>query len=152
MLHHYTAAGLRVRGLALDIMGADKDSLHLQHGHGIVSSKTDWKTVLNELNSWLTRNPREIVTLFFESYLTGPKPGQTTPTPLSALDETLRETIGCYKSGKAAQTDALLNRNFSYLIDGIKNLNPAILRLTNHPLPAGLNAGTTLLTGLVVSK
>jgi hypothetical protein len=108
-----------VRGLALDIMGDDKDSLHLQHGHGIVSSKTDWVTVLNELNSWLTNNPREIVMLFFESYLTGPKPGQTIATPLSALDETLKETIGCYKSGKAAQTDAVLNRNFSYLIDGV---------------------------------
>ena len=58
-----------VRGLALDIYGDDENSLHLQHGHGNPVSATPWSKIHQELKDWLTANPREIVCLFFESYL-----------------------------------------------------------------------------------
>lgn len=106
-----------VRGFALDIWGSDETSLYLQHGPKNPVSSTPWKKVRDELKTWLDKHTTEIVTLFFESYLTGPKPGQTQSSPLAALDDSLKD-IGCYKSGKAVQEDAILKRNFSYLING----------------------------------
>ena len=112
--------GVRV-ACSLDIMGNsnEKHSLSTCSMAALQSIRQQptGRIVPDELNSWLELHPLDIVTLFFESYLTGPKPGETTPTALSALDETLRE-IDCYKAGKAAQMDAILNRNSSYLIEG----------------------------------
>ena len=62
-----------VRGLALDIYGSDEDSLYLSHG----GATTTWSKVRDELNHWLAAHPNEIVTLFFESYLTGPEKGKS---------------------------------------------------------------------------
>jgi len=61
-----------VRGLVFDIYGDDEDSLHLQHGHGNLITWCSWKKVRDEIKAWFDKNPDNIVTLFFESYLTGP--------------------------------------------------------------------------------
>jgi len=107
-----------VRGFALDIWGDDEHSFHLQHGGANPLTATVWKKVLDELDAWLTAHPREIVVLFFESYLAGPDDGHTTTSPLHDLDTSLSR-ITCYKSGKGVQQAAMLNCNFSFLIDGM---------------------------------
>src|SRR5215217_1968852 len=77
-----------VRGFALDIYGDDENSLHLQHGHGS-PYQVKWEDVRDVLKTWLKDNPREIVILFFESYLKGPTyDGQ--PCALAGLDASLQ--------------------------------------------------------------
>lgn len=104
-----------VRGFALDIYGDDEGSLHLQHGHGNLASATPWEKIRRELDVWLTRNEDQIVTLFFESYLTGPKRGTTSPTALEALDHSLRSVTG-YKSGSNTQLDAISSKTLKDLV------------------------------------
>ncbi len=107
-----------VRGFALDIWGDDEHSLHLQHGGANPLTATVWKKVVDELDAWLTSHPREIVVLFFESYLAGPEDWHITSSPLHDLDKSL-SSIKCYKSGKGNQQAAMLHCNFSILIDGM---------------------------------
>ena len=86
-----------VRGLALDILGDSEISLHLQHG-GDLLTVNKWKTIRDELDIWLKKNPDQIVTLFFESYLTGPDPTPMVWTALQGLDNSLKQ-IECYRAG-----------------------------------------------------
>jgi hypothetical protein len=96
-----------VRGLAFDIYGDDEKSLHLQHGHDNPASSTDWGKIRDELKDWLDKNKGDVLTLFIESYLTGPKPGQPSyGTALGALDTSL-QGITCYKSGRVVQEAAM---------------------------------------------
>src|ERR1700743_3122205 len=90
-----------VRGFALDIYGDDENSLHLQHGHGNPATSIKWRIIRDELKVWLETRPQEIFTLFFESYLEGPKPHMiwNSPTALRALDQSL-QNIACYRSGR----------------------------------------------------
>jgi hypothetical protein len=107
-----------VRGLAFDIYGDDEPSLHLQHRHANPASSTKWSKIRDELKTWLDKNKSDVVTLFFESYLTGPKPGQpSSGTALAALDTSL-QGITCYKSGRVVQEAAMHTpgKNLSDLI------------------------------------
>ncbi len=111
-----------VRGFALDVYGDDEASLHLQHGHGNIASRTPWEKIRNELKTWLAAHKNEVVTLFFESYLTGPKLGKTPAhTALQALDNSLKN-IPCYVSGKANQEYAITNKTLEALITENKRL------------------------------
>ncbi len=108
-----------VRGLALDIHGS-KDNLFLRHA-GLLESRTNWEKVRNEIKEWIEENPREIVTLFFESYLD--------PAALAQLSETLNG-IGGFEGWDSSltpdqvatlakrQTDAISKRTLTSLIDG----------------------------------
>jgi hypothetical protein len=108
-----------IRGFALDIYGDDEDSLHLQHGHGNVISSIKWKVIRDELKAWMNKNRDQVVTLFFESYLTGPKPGdsvtQQSKTALGSLDKSLK-AIASYKPGRHVQEDAINTKDISALI------------------------------------
>lgn len=111
-----------VRGLALDIYGDDENSLHLQHVHGNLISRKAWEPIRNEIWTWLENNPTEIVTLFFESYLTGPEGGETPEErdklPLVQLSKSL-DDIPYYRPGRVNQEAAMLNKDISVLINGI---------------------------------
>ena len=104
-----------VRGLAFDIYGDNESALHLQHGHGNDASSTNWKQIREELDAWLRKNDEQIVTLFFESYLTGPKAFQKSPTALGALDTSLRRVTG-YKSGSSVQKGAIKGKTLKELV------------------------------------
>lgn len=103
-----------VRGFALDIWGDDEPSLHLQHGPGNLASWTDWSVVRDELHNWLTANDQDVVVLLFESYLTGPKPGDSNPSPLEALGNSLSRITG-YKAGRTVQEGGLSHTTLAQL-------------------------------------
>lgn len=106
-----------VRGLALDIYSDKSDKLYLSHGRYNMATSIDWSIILAELKAWLSNNPQEIVTLFFESYLPGSVSGtlQNPPPPLVLLEASLA-TIPCYMPGRAAQESAIAGRTLSQLI------------------------------------
>lgn len=113
-----------VRGFALDIYGTNESDLHLQHGHDNPATSIKWSIILNKLKTWLAKNPNEIVTLLFESYLTGPKTkGQA--CALASLDNTLKDPVNgipSYVSGKEEQLAAINGKRLSELIKEDKRL------------------------------
>jgi hypothetical protein len=103
-----------VRGLALDIYGDTKDKLHLQHGHDNPATAIKWSIIRDEIKNWMKKpaNAREIVTLFFESYL-------DSDTAYQGLEDSLYEInseIQVYKKGKTVQETALKGSKVSQLI------------------------------------
>jgi len=106
-----------VRGFALDIEGDDQQDLELKHDI-LVDSVKGWLGIRDELKTWMEKpeNGREIVTLFFESRVSGPERGKQT-SPLHALDESLK-AISCYRSGRQVQEDAIRYRKLKEMIDG----------------------------------
>jgi hypothetical protein len=110
-----------VRGFALDIWG-DKGHLHLQHGASNPASSNDWDNIRDELKIWMANNPNEIVTLFFESYLNGPKPKhQNSKTPVKELSQSLSQ-IPSYAGKRKEQEDAMLKTKVTELITTNKRL------------------------------
>jgi hypothetical protein len=107
-----------VRGFALDIEGDTQQAQVLKHDI-LIDSVKDWLPIRDELKAWLEKpeNSREIVTLFFESRLTGPNGQGRQTTPLHELDESLK-AISCYRSGKTAQENAIRYYKLKELIDG----------------------------------
>jgi len=106
-----------VRGFALDIEGDDQQNMELQHDI-LVDSVKGWLTIRDELKTWMEKpeNSREVVTLFFESRVSGPRRGHQT-SPLHELDESLK-AISCYRSGRQAQEKAIRYYKLKELIDG----------------------------------
>lgn len=103
-----------VRGLALDVYGDDEKSLHLQHGHGNIASRTIWKKILEELDAWLKKNTDQIVTLFFESYLTGPTDASPT-TALNSLHDSLKRVTG-FVPNRIPQVQAIVSKTLKQLV------------------------------------
>jgi hypothetical protein len=106
-----------VRGFALDIYGDTLEKLHLQHAHGNPATAIKWSIILAELDNWLKTHPFEIVTLFFESYLEGPKPDVVwnSPPALVALETSLL-TIDCYRARRSVQENAIATQTLQSLI------------------------------------
>lgn len=120
-----------VRGFALDIYGDDEASLHLQHGHGNPATSIKWSIIWAELKVWLESHTNEIVTLFFESYLEGPKPNVVwnSPPALVALENSLSK-IPCYRAGRSVQESAMADKTLNELINE-RNANGVV---TGHRL------------------
>jgi len=110
-----------VRGFALDIEGHTQQDQILKHDI-LIDSVKDWLPIRDELKNWLEKpeNSREIVTLFFESRLTGPNGKEKQTTPLHELDESLK-VISCYRSGRTVQETAIRYFKLKELIDGAED-------------------------------
>ncbi len=103
-----------VRGLALDIYGDNEAKLHLQHGHANLESWKDWNVIRDEIGAWLEKNPTEIVSLFFESYL-------NRGDALDGLENSLK-AISCYKPGRGPQGSAAQSMTLNRLVDANQRL------------------------------
>jgi len=118
-----------VRGFALDIYGSEENSLHLQHGHANDATSIKWSIIANEIATWMNKsvNKNEVVSLFFESYLKGPKtPGEQ--TALTGLQNSLVTICGnFYIPGKTAQLDALNTKTLQQLVDGEKDSSGIVI-------------------------
>lgn len=89
-------------------------SLHLQHGHGNIASRTIWTKIRAELDAWLKKNTDQIVTLFFESYLTGPTDKSPT-TALVSLHDSLKGVTG-FVPDRASQVQAMVGKSLKQLV------------------------------------